>query len=176
MTQRVLLLSFLLLSGACTSTDPKPQAKQPAPSARPAQPGAPVAAAPSSDAAPDDARDPRPERAIYFEFGSASLSGEGQERLKLLAAWLGRHKEARVRIAGHCDERGTAEYNLALGDQRARIAGDTLQRLGVDKARIDVVSRGEEEPAVEGSNEEAWAMNRRDEITVTIPVASDGPA
>ena len=83
-----------------------------------------------------------------------------------VAEYLGKVPQARVRITGHADERGTDEYNLALGDARARAARDYLVRLGVDATRIQFMTRGEEDPLDGARNEAAWAKNRRDEIII----------
>jgi peptidoglycan-associated lipoprotein len=81
--------------------------------------------------------------------------------LRQQAAWLERNPTADVVVEGHADERGTREYNLALGARRAEAVRSYLIGLGIDPARIDTISYGEERPAVAGSNEEAWARNRR---------------
>ena len=98
---------------------------------------------------------------ILFEFDSASLSVEAQEILRAKAAWLRENPRARVIIEGHCDERGTNEYNLALGDRRAFSAKSFLVDLGIDESRLTTISYGEEKPIASGSTEEAWAKNRR---------------
>ena len=77
------------------------------------------------------------------------------------AEWLARHPQVRVTIEGHCDERGTREYNLALGDRRANAAKNYLAARGVDAARMTTISYGKERPAALGSDEESWAQNRR---------------
>ena len=98
---------------------------------------------------------------ILFEFDSASLSVEAQEILRAKAGWLRENPRARVMIEGHCDERGTNEYNLALGDRRAYSARAFLVDLGIDDARLTTISYGEEQPIDSRSSEEAWAKNRR---------------
>lgn len=98
---------------------------------------------------------------IFFEFDSASLSVEAQEILRRKAAWLRENRGARVIIEGHCDERGTNEYNLALGDRRAFSAKSFLTDLGISEARLTTISYGEERPIDPRSTEEAWAQNRR---------------
>ena len=98
---------------------------------------------------------------ILFEFDSASLSVEAQEILRAKAEWLRENPRARVMIEGHCDERGTNEYNLALGDRRAYSARAFLVDLGIDDARLTPISYGEEQPIDSRSSEEAWAKNRR---------------
>lgn len=98
---------------------------------------------------------------VFFEFDSASLSVEAQDILRAKAEWLRNNPAARVLVEGHCDERGTNEYNLALGDRRAFSAKAFLVDLGIDDARLSTISYGEEQPVDSGSTEEAWAKNRR---------------
>ncbi|RDD60160.1 peptidoglycan-associated lipoprotein Pal [Ferruginivarius sediminum] len=98
---------------------------------------------------------------VFFAFDKASLSDEAQSTVERLAAWMSEYPSATVTVEGHADERGTREYNLALGARRANAVRDYLIVLGVDPNRVKTVSFGEERPAVQGSNEEAWAQNRR---------------
>lgn len=98
---------------------------------------------------------------ILFEFDSAKLSDEAQKILRRKAEWLRNNPRARVAIEGHCDERGTNEYNLALGDRRAFSAKSFLTDLGVDESRLTTISYGEERPLDPRSAEDAWAKNRR---------------
>lgn len=98
---------------------------------------------------------------VFFEFDSASLSVEAQEILRAKAQWLRDNPSARVLIEGHCDERGTNEYNLALGDRRAYSAKSFLTDLGIDDSRLAIISYGEEKPIDSRPTEEAWAKNRR---------------
>lgn len=104
---------------------------------------------------------------LYFTFNSDQLEEASRARLIDAADWLNKNKQVRVTITGHCDDRGTAEYNLALGDRRARAARDHLTRLGVSSERIHVVSYGSERPALVGQGEVVWAKNRRDEFQLT---------
>jgi peptidoglycan-associated lipoprotein len=98
---------------------------------------------------------------IYFEFDSSALLSTAQDVLKRKAQWLRNNPEAYVVIEGHCDERGTNEYNLALGDRRASSAKTFLVDLGIRASRLRTISYGEERPVDPGHNEEAWAKNRR---------------
>ena len=98
---------------------------------------------------------------IYFEFDSIRLSPEAQELLSQKAAWLRKNPAARVTIEGHCDDRGTNEYNLALGEGRAQSARAFLIDLGIKESRLNSISYGEERPIDRGQTEEAWARNRR---------------
>ena len=103
---------------------------------------------------------------IPFEFDSAKLSDQAQQILRAKAEWLRKNPRAQIIIEGHCDERGTNEYNLALGDRRAFAAKTFLVDLGIDQSRITTVSYGEERPLDPRSNEEAWAKNRRDHFVI----------
>ena len=98
---------------------------------------------------------------IRFEYDSAALSDEARSTLERHALWLQAERDVRVMIEGHCDERGTVEYNLALGEQRARAVRDYLASLGVAPARLRVVSYGKERPLDPGGDESAMARNRR---------------
>jgi peptidoglycan-associated lipoprotein len=98
---------------------------------------------------------------VYFDFDDASLNYQAQEVLKQKAMWLRNSADANVVIEGHCDERGTNAYNLALGERRAESAKAFLVNLGISGARLTTISYGEEKPLDMGQNEEAWAKNRR---------------
>ena len=98
---------------------------------------------------------------IYFEFDSYNVRPDDIPVLKDLAAWLNANQAATLTVEGHCDERGSTEYNLALGQKRAEAAKDYLVKLGVNDKRMKVVSYGKEAPLVPGHTEEAWAKNRR---------------
>ncbi len=100
---------------------------------------------------------------VQFAFNQAALSSDVREGLKEVAECLSA-KGGTIVVEGHCDERGTEEYNLALGDRRARAVSEYLKRLGVPGSKLDVVSKGEADPANSGSNEAAWAENRRAEF------------
>lgn len=103
---------------------------------------------------------------IYFDFDRAELKPEARAILVKKAEWLRKHPEYSVLIEGHCDERGTNEYNLALGDRRANAAWKFLNALGISGERMSTISYGEERPADPRHNQEAWAKNRRDEFKV----------
>ena len=98
---------------------------------------------------------------MFFGFDKYDLTPEAQATLERQAAWMQQHPSVTVTVEGHADERGTREYNLALGDRRANAARDYLQSRGVAASRMQTISWGKERPAVEGSNESAWAQNRR---------------
>ena len=103
---------------------------------------------------------------IYFDFDKSDLKPPARAILKKKAEWLRMNPVYSLRIEGHCDERGTNEYNLALGERRAHSAMRFLMALGISGNRISTLSYGEERPAAPGHNEEAWAKNRRDEFTL----------
>ena len=103
---------------------------------------------------------------IHFAFDRYDLNAEARNILGGLADWLSKQSSWAVTIEGHCDERGTAEYNMALGERRAEAAAAYLASLGISKDRITTISYGEERPLDPRSNEDAWAKNRRDHFVV----------
>lgn len=103
---------------------------------------------------------------IYFPLDSNSLSEPARSTLARNADVLIKQSSAKIRIEGNCDERGSAEYNLALGERRANAAQQYLVTLGVKPDRLVTISYGKEKPAAQGSDEDAWAKNRRDEFVV----------
>lgn len=98
---------------------------------------------------------------IFFDFDKYDIREDAKETLERNSYWLKRNRGARIQIEGHCDERGTNEYNLALGERRAKTTKDYLVSLGVERDRISTISFGEERPFDSGHNEEAWTKNRR---------------
>ncbi|HEY0900922.1 MAG TPA: peptidoglycan-associated lipoprotein Pal [Micavibrio sp.] len=98
---------------------------------------------------------------VFFGYDRYDVAPEGQRVLEMQAEWLKRYPQNNVTIKGHADERGTREYNLALGERRANAIKNYLVALGIPATRINTISYGKEQPAVMGSNEEAWAQNRR---------------
>lgn len=106
-------------------------------------------------------------RDAFFGFDSSSLDAEARESLAMSAAWLRENPQYRLTIEGHCDERGTSQYNLALGERRAWAAREYLASLGIDGARMSTVSFGEERPFETGTSEAAHAQNRRAHLVVT---------
>ena len=102
---------------------------------------------------------------IYFDYDKSDIKPEYRSVLSAVADKMKEYSEISIVINGHCDERGTAAYNLALGERRANAAMMFLTDAGVSASRIDTKSWGEEKPAVEGHNEAAWSKNRRDEFT-----------
>lgn len=105
---------------------------------------------------------------VFFAFDSATLDEAAQETLDRQAAWLLQHPDLTVTVEGHADERGTREYNLALGERRATAVKNYLVAKGVDPERILTISYGEERPVDPGHNEAAWALNRRAVTVVNV--------
>jgi peptidoglycan-associated lipoprotein len=151
------LLGVLLLLAACSSPPPE------APPAGP--PGGPGGAGGigSTNIVPGSQQDLEASAGdrIFFSFDRSDISPEAREILTRQADWLRRYPNVTVTIEGHCDERGTREYNLALGERRAQAAKNVLVALGIPASRISTISYGKERPAVVGSTEEAYAQNRR---------------
>lgn len=103
---------------------------------------------------------------VFFAYDSSVLTSEGQATLQRQSAFASKYANLNFVIEGHCDERGTREYNIALGERRANAVKTYLTSVGVDSSRVSVVSYGKERPAVVGSNDEAWAQNRRGVTTI----------
>jgi peptidoglycan-associated lipoprotein len=103
---------------------------------------------------------------IYFDFDSSALSDQARKTLTENAGYLRKSAAAKLRIEGNCDERGSAEYNIALGEKRAEAAEKYLVTMGIPADRLATVSYGKEKPADPGHDESAWAKNRRDEFTI----------
>ncbi len=103
---------------------------------------------------------------VFFEFDSSTLTSEAQEILRKQAQFMSENPELKFIVEGHCDPRGTREYNLALGERRANAVVQFLQSLGIDTKVLTVVSYGKERPAVEGSTDWAWSQNRRAVTTI----------
>lgn len=129
-----------------TTTEQKPAAAAPAPAEAVA---APVATF---------------DKKIFFDYDRFDLKPESIEVLNELIAYLKTNPDLQVKIEGNCDDRGTTEYNLALGERRAKSAQDFIVTQGIDPERVSTISYGKEKPADPAQNEEAWAKNRRDEF------------
>jgi peptidoglycan-associated lipoprotein len=167
----VVLASTSLVLGACR--------KKPEPTPQPAAPAAP-AAEPTRPATPppvarDTMEDYRAKLAatrarlletIYFEYDADELRDDAKANLDAKMGVLNANPGLKIRIAGHCDERGSDEYNIALGRRRAEAAKRYLTDRGVDASRIETASFGRERAAVQGTSEEAWSRNRRDEFEI----------
>jgi peptidoglycan-associated lipoprotein len=172
----------VLALGACHKKAPPAPAPAPEPAAAPAPPPPPPpppAAAPASDDAVARAKDAA--RAsltapIYFEFDSDALTDADRAALDAKVGILNASNGVKIKVAGHTDERGSDEYNLALGQRRAAAAKRYLTQHGVPDAVIEIISYGEEHPAVDGHDEAAWSKNRRDEFEVTAGADAINPA
>ena len=104
---------------------------------------------------------------VYFGFDSSNLDSETKEAVKANADFLKANANVDIQVEGHCDERGGRQYNLALGERRAKAVRDYLVALGVESKRISTISYGNERPKAEGSDESAWSQNRRANFVVT---------
>ena len=103
---------------------------------------------------------------VFFDTDRSELKPQARSTVEALAAWMNEHPGVALTIEGHCDERGTREYNLALGERRANAVRDYLVALGISGNRLGTISYGKERPAVPGSSESAWAQNRRSVFVV----------
>jgi peptidoglycan-associated lipoprotein len=151
----VALVGLLLMFAACSSPPP--------PEPPPGPPGPPGGAGVGSrNIVPGSQQDLEASAGdrVFFAFDRSDITPESQEILSRQADWLRRYPNVTVTIEGHCDERGTREYNLALGERRAQAAKNVLVAAGIPASRISTISYGKERPIVVGSNEEAWAQNR----------------
>ncbi|RVT92414.1 peptidoglycan-associated lipoprotein Pal [Sphingomonas crocodyli] len=158
----VALVSALVLTAACTKKKvedlPPPPAAAPTPT-----PEAPPPA-PSNTTIPGSRADFLQQAGtdtVHFATDSSDVDAEAQSILSRQAQWLAKFPNVAVTIEGHADERGTREYNLALGDRRANSAKNFLVQAGVSASRISVISYGKERPVATGSDEGSWAQNRR---------------
>ena len=158
-TKLLSLFAASLLLAACETT----------PTTTAGSGGGGAAAAPAATAAPRTGPVPGSQQdlvvnvgdRVFYDLDKSDLKPEARRTLERQAAWLKQYGNVMVSLEGHCDERGTREYNLALGDRRANAARDYLVSLGIPASRIKTISYGKERPAVLGSNEAAWSQNRR---------------
>ena len=103
---------------------------------------------------------------VFFDFDKSDLTSEAQDTVEKVVAWMKTYPDVTLTLEGHCDERGTREYNLALGERRANSVRSYMEALGIDSSRLSTISFGKERPAVLGSNEASWAQNRRSVFVV----------
>ena len=103
---------------------------------------------------------------VFFATNKSTLTTASRDTLRKQAAWLRKNKNINITVEGHCDERGTREYNLALGEKRAQAVKNYLNGLGIDSSNMSTISYGKERPAVVGSNDAAWGQNRRSVTTI----------
>ncbi len=156
-------LSAALLLGACST--PKPVDAPPPPMA--STPSAP--SAPTSSIVPGSAEDLRVNvgDTVHFAYNEYNVEEADRATLQRQATWLQKYPSIRVTVEGDCDERGTREYNLALGARRANAVKEYLVSLGVSAARVDTISYGKEHPICSDSTEDCWAQNRRGVTSIT---------
>ena len=169
----MIILSAASLAACATKPKPAPVAEAPPPPPPPAPPPPPEAPPPP----PPGPTGPTPGSTqdfvinvgdlVYFDFDQYAFRDDARPILDAQAAWLQRYPAVRVRIEGNCDERGTREYNFALGARRANAVRDYLVGHGVAAARIDTISYGKEQPIDPGTGEEAWAHNRNAHTAIT---------
>lgn len=158
----VLMLASAVALSACAKKAPEALPPAPADTTETTQSSGPV---PGSQA--DFVMQMRGQDTIYFDTDRYDIDSSDQAALATQAQWLQQYPAKRATIEGHCDERGTRDYNLALGERRANAAKNYLVSLGINPSRLSTVSYGKERPIALGSNESAWARNRR-AVTVTI--------
>lgn len=165
MSRPLLMVTAVLALAACSK---KPPAElPPAPGGTESSQTAPTGpAGPAKGSQADFIASVSSDR-IFFGLDQYDVDAEDQATLQSQAAWLQQNPNVRVTIEGHADERGTRDYNIALGERRANAAKNYLASLGIDPSRIGTVSYGKERPAALGSDEAAWAQNRR-AVTVTV--------
>jgi peptidoglycan-associated lipoprotein len=144
---------------------PAPSEPPPPPVAEPFPPQ-PVEKAPVVELSVEELNRQGVLRTVYFAFNSNEIDDAAKAILQANAAWLTSHAQHTVEIGGHCDERGSIGYNVALGDRRANAVKDYLVSLGVDGSKLTAISYGEEQPADPGHDEAAWAKNRRATFTI----------
>jgi peptidoglycan-associated lipoprotein len=173
-TIRLALVAGAAISIAACASHPKPEpapaAPPPAPQAPPPPPPppAPVAQAPTGPV-PGSIQDfvVNAGDRVYFDLNAYTIRADAEPILGQQAAWLSRYPAVKVRIEGNADERGTREYNFALGSRRANSVRDFLVSHGVDASRIETVSYGKERPIDPGTGEDAWAHNRNSHTAIT---------
>jgi peptidoglycan-associated lipoprotein len=161
------LLGVLLMLAACSSTPEPPPPGAPGGPQSLGGPGGPGGIG-SRSGLPGSQQDLEASAGdrVFFAFDRSDITPEARETLARQADWLRRYPNVSATIEGHCDERGTREYNLALGERRAQAVKNVLVALGIPASRISTISYGKERPAVVGSSEEAYAQNRRAVTTV----------
>jgi peptidoglycan-associated lipoprotein len=159
----------LVLAGGCATQSKNDAASSGSPSgaatssASPATPGAAPSGGMSGTRAGGDAAAPSA-RSVYYDFDKSDLRSGDRGLVEANAQYLARHSDVKVRVEGNADERGSKEYNLALGQRRAEGVAKAMELLGVSDKRIEAVSYGEEKPKAKGHDEQAWAQNRRSDI------------
>ncbi len=181
----IVLMAAALGLGGCASKRPKPAPEAAPPAAAGAGAESSGASGANAEGSEDETAGPMAgllaSRTIYFDFDSAVIQGQGVDVVAAHAKYLAAHPDARVRLEGNTDERGSREYNIGLGDRRAQSVRRAMLLQGVADSQITTVSYGEERPAVMGHTEAAWAKNRRVDIVylgqgAQTPAPGPGPA
>lgn len=157
---KLLMISMVVIVGTMACTDDEV--------VDPVQPGAPIDPIPSDIPPSSSASEFVPET-VYFDYDSYSLTSETKAKLNVLSDHLKSNGGDVIQVEGHCDARGSVEYNIALGQKRAESVRRYLTDTGVDPSRVSTISFGEEKPAFEGEGESAWSQNRRSEFVLTQP-------
>ena len=171
--QKIPCIALALLAAACASPEAKnetPGAAQPVATA-PAMSASAVRPATQSTVPGNPLTEPNSllaRRSIYFEFDSDAVKDEYQSLIQAHSRYLSDHPQARARIEGNCDERGSREYNLALGQRRAEAVKKVMAVMGVQGNHLETVSFGEEKPADSGHDDASWAKNRRGDIRYVV--------
>jgi peptidoglycan-associated lipoprotein len=176
----VLLLAATLSVASCASKGSKETPPAPADESANAAESAGANAANAGAGEDQETAGPQTgllaKRVIYFDFDSSEIKGEGTDIVAAHAKYLANHASARVRLEGNTDERGSREYNIGLGERRAQAVRRALLLQGAAEGQLSTVSYGEERPAVVGSDETAWAKNRRVEFVYLAPSGHPGAA
>ncbi len=176
----LLIGALMIVVSASSCAKPKPKAApevKPTPTAAPTSAPVPVV---TEEFKPAPAEKPIDElsgdleninkagylKDTFFAFDKFDVRADQRDNLAANAEWLKKYSKVKIRIEGHCDERGTAQYNMALGEKRAHAVKDYLTSLGIDVGRIETVSYGKERPFVNGHDEAAWTQNRRGHFVV----------
>ena len=163
------MAAVLVVAGCASKPKPAPEAPPPPP-----PPSSAVQGPVESTVVPGRVQDFRVNvgDTVHFEYDKYTVTSEDRDVLQRQAAWLQKYPQVRVTVEGHCDERGTREYNLALGARRANAVKEYLVNLGVSSARVGTISYGKERPICTESNESCWSQNRRGVTTITSGAAT----
>lgn len=166
LSRSLLVACAVVALSACAKKAPKELPPPPVETARPEPAPPPAPTGPAKGSQEDFLASVTSDR-IFFDTDKYNIDAQDQATLRSQAQWLIANPGVNVVVEGHTDERGTRDYNLALGERRANAAKNYLASLGVDPSRITTISYGKERPVALGSNEEAWAQNRR-AVTITV--------
>lgn len=166
LSRSLMIATALIALSACAKKAPQELPPVPAETARPDTADQTAPTGPVKGSQEDFVASVSSDR-IYFGTDEYNIDSTDQTTLRSQAQWLMANPNVHVTVEGHCDERGTRDYNLALGERRANAAKNYLASLGIDPARITTISYGKERPVALGSDEQAWAQNRR-AVTVVI--------